>query len=189
MPDLYFWYDGMGRRIHKQVLQPVEDADPDTTDTWYALDPQGNVMSVYEQTRASGWKHTRVKEFPIYGADRLGMVTANLLLRSELMSLGPVFDPSWTYRALVVGEVMYDSPKWKDPADPDQSERNEGEYVVLVNNTDRRLPLSYFSLVELLSGDTVVLDSADTLEPQQRMVLAFTDKELLVAWLMPPEKT
>ncbi|MBP8073643.1 MAG: hypothetical protein KAY96_02700 [Bacteroidia bacterium] len=188
MPDLYFWYDGMGRRIHKQVLMPVEDADPDTTDTWYALDPQGNVMSVYEQTRASGWKHTRVKEFPIYGADRLGMVTANLLLRSELMSLGPVFDPSWTYRALVVGEVMYDSPKWKDPADPDQSERNEGEYVVLVNNTDRRLPLSYFSLVELLSGDTVVLDSADTLEPQQRLVVAFTDSvELFGRLAMLPE--
>jgi RHS repeat-associated protein len=187
LPDLYFWYDGMGRRIHKQVLQPVEDADPDTTDTWYAMDPQGNVMSVYEQTRASGWKHTRVREFPIYGADRLGMVTANLLLRSELMSLGPVFDPSWTYRALVVGEVMYDSPKEKDPADP-VTELNEGEYVVLVNNTDRRLPLSYFSLVELLSGDTVVLDSADTLEPQQRMVLAFTDSlELFGRLAMLPE--
>jgi RHS repeat-associated protein len=174
LPDLYFWYDGLGRRIRKQVLQPTEDADPDTTDTWYALDPQGNVMAVYEQTRAAGWKHTRVREFPIYGADRLGMVTADLLLRSEPTSLGPVFDPAWSNRALMIGEIMYDSPKERPAADPD-SELSEGEFVVLVNNTDRRLPLSYFSLVELLAGDTVVLDSADTLEPQQRMVLGWTD--------------
>jgi hypothetical protein len=94
MPDLYFWYDGLGRRIHKRVLMPAEVADPDSSDTWYALDLPGNVMSVDEQTRASGRNHTREKEFPIYGADRLGMVTSNLLLRSELMSLGLVFDPS-----------------------------------------------------------------------------------------------
>lgn len=44
-----------------------------------------------------------------------------------------------------------------------------------MNNTDPRLPPSYFSLVGLLAGDTVVLDSVDTLEPQQRMEVAFTD--------------
>ncbi|MEM7040361.1 MAG: hypothetical protein AAF570_25570, partial [Bacteroidota bacterium] len=167
-PDLYFKYDGSGNRIFKRVVQPTQGGSPDTTDTWYVRDPQGNPIAIYTQKREDDTLFTYVSEYPIYGAKRIGQCRANELVRKECYAnCGPQpgADPAARQGALVITEVLYDSPKTEDNEAPG-SEIHDGEYVVVLNTSDERLSLEGVSVNDFgLSG---------ILEAGQRLILANT---------------
>ncbi len=167
-PELEFWYDGTGNRIHKRVTL----ASGAVKDEWYVRDPQGNEMAVYERQVENGFRVTRCKEHPIYGADRLGMDLNGVELSRYLVDVGdedPTGDPAGRH-ALVIGEIFYDSPKTGDDF-PTGKEYNEGEYIVLINQSGRALDLAAYQL--RVGADSLAL--TDTLPAGERVIVAFGD--------------
>jgi RHS repeat-associated protein len=168
-PELEFWYDGTGNRVHKRVTL-VSGA---VKDEWYVRDPQGNEMAVYERVEENGFRVTRCKEHPIYGADRLGMDLNGVELSRYAVVAGdgdpkdPTGDPAGRH-ALVIAEIMYDSPTTGDDF-PTGKEYNEGEYVVLVNKSGMDLDLADYKLH--YGADSMALH--DTLPAGERVIVAF----------------
>ncbi len=66
---------------------------------------------------------TYLKEHPIYGAKRLGLNTAEELIRVAENDHGEHsgIEPNWYNRALMIQELMYDSPL---SGEGDQGRRN-----------------------------------------------------------------
>jgi RHS repeat-associated protein len=168
-PELEFWYDGTGNRVHKRVTL----ASGAVKDEWYVRDPQGNEMAVYERVEENGFRVTRCKEHPIYGADRLGMDLNGVELSRYAVVAGdgdpkdPTGDPAGRH-ALVIAEIMYDSPTTGDDF-PTGKEYNEGEYVVLVNKSGMNLDLADYKLH--YGSDSMALH--DTLPAGERVIVAF----------------
>jgi RHS repeat-associated protein len=168
-PELEFWYDGTGNRIHKRVTL----ASGAVKDEWYVRDPQGNEMAVYERVVDDGWLVTRCKEHAIYGSDRLGLDLNGVELSRYPVEAGggdeePTGDPSGRY-ALVIAEVMYDSPSTDDATFPPGKEYSGGEYVVLINKSGMDLDLGDYTL--RVGGDSLAL--TDTLPAGERVIVAF----------------
>jgi RHS repeat-associated protein len=65
--SIEFAYNDRNHRTRKRVLQ-----DGNTTDTYYVRDAAGQVMAIYNDVVTSNGS-TVVKEYPIYGASRLGV--------------------------------------------------------------------------------------------------------------------
>ncbi len=173
LTELSFWYDGTGNRVHKQTVTPVSVGVPDVVrDEWYVRDPQGNEMAVYEQYREGDTLYTWLKEHPIYGADRLGMDLNGVLMSKRCVrdcgAESGLGDPSGRMASLVIGEIMYDSPKTGDDF-PAGKEYHEGEYVVLINKSGEDLDLSDYQL--RVGGDSLVL--ADSLAAGERVIVGF----------------
>ncbi|HBS86935.1 MAG: hypothetical protein A2W91_12965 [Bacteroidetes bacterium GWF2_38_335] len=86
LPDLRFTYDANGNRVMKEVI--FAESGPDTVNnetTFYILDPQGNIMAVYEEKYTlSGGNYTKdysLVEHPIYGSDRIGLRNNEILVK------------------------------------------------------------------------------------------------------------
>ncbi|MBK7110629.1 MAG: hypothetical protein IPH61_16335 [Bacteroidetes bacterium] len=62
--ELKFLYDPMGNRVAKIVTKDNNEV----ITTWYARDPQGNILAVYTQSHDTLW----FDEAHIYGSSRLG---------------------------------------------------------------------------------------------------------------------
>jgi RHS repeat-associated protein len=167
-PELEFWYDGTGNRIHKRVTL----ASGAVKDEWYVRDPQGNEMAVYERVVDDGWLVTRCKEHAIYGSDRLGLDLNGVELSRYPVEAGggdeePTGDPSGRY-ALVIAEVMYDAPGTADDAKAG-TEEHGGEYVVLINKSGMDLDLGDYTL--RMGEDSLAL--SDTLPAGERVIVGF----------------
>jgi len=68
--SLEFAYDGLGNRVKKDlVLGDDHDA------TWYVKDASGNILAVYQK---AGEDVLKLKERPIYGSSRLGVLTSDV---------------------------------------------------------------------------------------------------------------
>jgi len=71
-----YLYDAMGNRVRKMVYEPTSTLK---STTWYLRDPNGTVMSTYTKT---GSDTLRLSEVPIYGSERIGMITPNVAYKS-----------------------------------------------------------------------------------------------------------
>jgi len=71
-----YLYDAMGNRVRKQVYEPSTTLK---STTWYVRDPKGTVMATYTKT---GSDTLRLTEIPIYGSERIGMMTPNVAYKS-----------------------------------------------------------------------------------------------------------
>ena len=146
-------------------------------------------MAVYEQVRNGDTLFTYLKEFSIYGADRLGLCNTHTLIRKECIgpncdALGDPGDPG--NKRLLITEIFYDSPLTDESAIGGE-EIHSGEYVVLLNNSDRSLDLSSYQLRNATEGSSVALSG--TLAPEARIVLGFTENlnEFAQITAMPSE--
>ncbi len=70
--ELKFLYDPMGNRVAKIVTKDNNEV----ITTWYARDPQGNILAVYTQSHDTLW----FDEAHIYGSSRLGYWKPNKIL-------------------------------------------------------------------------------------------------------------
>ena len=184
MSDLEFAYDPMGNRVLKRVITPILNGGGlvvghDTVETWYVRDSYGQPMAVYEVRRSQGGDSllTVLKEHPIYGSERLGLNTSEELIRVAENQAGEhaEVEPNWYNRALLIEEVMYDSPLSEDgvlSGTDDAKESHQGEYVVLRNQTDFDLSLGGYFLANG-EGDTTSLNSYGKVLPGQVLVVGY----------------
>ncbi|GAL85765.1 RHS repeat-associated core domain-containing protein [Sporocytophaga myxococcoides] len=85
--DLEFKYDAQGNRVAKIEKPAATKGDASTwITTYYVRDASGNVMSTYEQSKASTVLEFFWKEQMVYGSSRLGMVDLN----KNITTLGAV---------------------------------------------------------------------------------------------------
>lgn len=92
--DLHFDYDAQGNRVKKTVVVKNPDGSWLTnTCTYYVRDASGNVLATYESDYETG--DYFLKDFTIYGSDRLGTKKVDKLLvfdHSDLVAIGSVQD-------------------------------------------------------------------------------------------------
>lgn len=169
LANLSFAYDENGQRIWKR-----SDLGGVTQTSWYARDAQGQPMAVYENVEGGGDSVlTYLKEWTIYGAERLGLDLAGKLVAIETTILGDDGDPMdmqriASGRKLVISEVVYDSPLAHDELG---SEEHEGEYLQLENIDDDVLELDGYSLWNSATNSTFNLSGS--LAPGQQVVVTY----------------
>lgn len=95
--NLKFDYDAMGQRIAKHVYDATGGWEKST---YYVRDPQGNVMTVYDQEVVAASMSYQLKERDIYGSSRVGMYTDTVEM------IGATFDT--TYMAHVMGMKTFE---------------------------------------------------------------------------------
>ncbi len=126
---------------------------------------------VYERQVENGWLVTRCKEHPIYGADRLGMDLNGVEISRSLIEgdpTNPTGDDPAGRHALVIGEILYDSPTTGDDF-PTGKEYHEGEYIVLINKSGKAIDLADYQL--RVGDDSLAL--TDTLPAGERVIVGF----------------
>jgi RHS repeat-associated protein len=173
LPELAFWYNATGERVRKRMTVEDANGDPLHHDEWYVRDPQGNEVAVYQQYIDDETLYTALKEHAIYGIERLGLDLNGLILSQKDLSNGEeteLPDPSGRSASpLVIGEIFYDSPKTPGDAVPGE-EAHEGEYIVLINTSDKEIDLADHTLE--VDGVPLVLDF--TIPAHDRRILAHT---------------
>jgi RHS repeat-associated protein len=102
--DLEFTYDPMGNRVMKiERLRNTSGLTGHYKATWYARDAQGNVMATYSTSQNDGYNSNdlMLKDYSIYGSDRLGLVSIN----EKVVNLT---EPSAKAKNFIRGQKMYE---------------------------------------------------------------------------------
>jgi RHS repeat-associated protein len=99
-----FRYDPMGNRISKEYI-----TYENVTKMYYIRDAQSNVLAIYEW-KEDGEDTLRLKEFDIYGSDRLGLLLDNTILYTTQGGVVPTPEPPAEDEEVqhVVGNKLYE---------------------------------------------------------------------------------
>lgn len=82
-PDMEFAYDAMGKRVSKTIIE--KNSSGITKTSFYLLDAQGNVLSIYDKSDTTGLK---LSEQYLIGAFRLGSVKPTVPIDSAVHVVG-----------------------------------------------------------------------------------------------------
>lgn len=83
---IHFRYDALGNRIAKEVIDPSDAANNETT--YYVRDASGNPMATYNKSQVTtpgGYNEVyKLSEHTIYGSDRVGLFTPQGVVVKEV---------------------------------------------------------------------------------------------------------
>jgi RHS repeat-associated protein len=130
---LLFTYDGLGRRVVKKDVTGTTGTGTLISQTFYAYDATGNLMAAYKKTISADSTFYTLDEIPLYGSERLGMRTENVLVK-KLVSGTPVtltYNPDSVLFTRNMGLKLYEI---KDHLDNARVVVNDVKQPVNVNN-------------------------------------------------------